>query len=70
MKSKRINRLINEGNNDPKDKIQLLGNDKSEDLKITSWDLVYLILEVFLILYIIYYVLYFSFCFFLHNNKI
>ena len=64
MKSKRINRLINEGNNDPKDKIQLLGNDKSEDLKITSWDLVYLILEVFLILY-----LKFFFCFFLHDNN-
>ena len=40
MRSKRVNRLTNEGDNDPVYKFQLLDDDESEDLKITSWDLV------------------------------
>lgn len=36
MRSKRINRLTNEGDNDPVDEIQLLGANESENLKITS----------------------------------
>ena len=40
MRSKRVNRLTNEGDNDPVDEIQLLGGDESKNLKITSWDLV------------------------------